>query len=45
MDGLGRHYPKWDKSDGERKILYDITYITYKNTIRISEYNKKEVDS
>ena len=27
MDGLGRHYAKWSKSDRERQILYDITYM------------------
>ena len=25
MDGLGEHYAKWNKSDRERQILYDIT--------------------
>ena len=33
MDGLGRHYAKWNKSDRERQILYDITYMwNLKNT-------------
>ena len=33
MDGLGGHYAKWNKSDGERWIPYDITYIwNLKNT-------------
>ena len=27
MDGLGGHYVKWSKSDREREILYDITYM------------------
>ena len=27
MDGLGGHYDKWNKSDRERQILYDITYM------------------
>ena len=27
MDGLGGHYAKWNKSDRERQILYDITYM------------------
>ena len=27
MDGLGGHYAKWNKSDKERQILYDITYM------------------
>ena len=26
MDGFGRHYAKWNKSD-KRRILYDITYM------------------
>ena len=25
MDGLGGHYAKWNKSDRERQIMYDIT--------------------
>ena len=25
MDGLGGYYVKWNKSGGERQILYDIT--------------------
>ena len=33
IDGLGRHYAKWRKSDRERQILYDITYMrNLKNT-------------
>lgn len=27
MDGLGGHYVKWNKSDRERQILYDMTYM------------------
>ena len=27
MDGLGGHYAKWNKSERERQILYDITYM------------------
>ena len=27
MDGLGGQYVKWSKSDRERQILYDITYV------------------
>ena len=27
MDGLGGYYAKWNKSDRERQILYDITYM------------------
>ena len=33
MDGLGGYYAKWNKSDKERQILYDIAYMwTLKNT-------------
>ena len=32
-DGLGGHYAKWNKSDRERQILYDLTYMwNLKNT-------------
>ena len=34
MDGLERHYAKWNKSDRERQIPYDITYMKAK------KYNK-----
>ena len=27
MDGSYGHYAKWDESDGERQILYDIAQI------------------
>ena len=27
MDGPWMHYAKWDKSDQEREILYNITYM------------------
>ena len=27
MDGLREYYPKWSKSDRERQILHDITYM------------------
>ena len=41
MDGLEEYYAKWNKSDRERQILYDTTYMwNLKNTA--SEYNKKE---
>ena len=33
QDGLGCHHAKWNKSDRERQVLYDITYIwNQKNT-------------
>ena len=32
-DGLGGHYAKWNKSDRERQILYDLPYMwNLKNT-------------
>ena len=44
MDGLGGYYAKWNTSDREKQILYDITYMwNLKNTT--SEYNEKEADS
>ena len=27
MDGLLRYYAKWNKSDGERQIPYDLIYV------------------
>ena len=27
IDGSGGHYAKWNKSDREQQILYDITYM------------------
>ena len=33
MIGLGGYYAKWNKSDRERQILYDVTYMeNLKNT-------------
>ena len=31
MDEYGGHYAKWSKSDRERQILHDITYMWYTN--------------
>ena len=36
MDRLGGYYAKWNKSDRERQILYDISIISE---------NNKEADS
>ena len=43
MDGLGRHYAKWDKSDGKTNtVLYHLMFVWYiKNTT--SECNKNEI--
>ena len=35
IDGLGGHYAKWNKSDGERQILYNITHM-----YNLKKYNK-----
>ena len=40
MDGPGGHYAKRNKSDREKQILYDITYLESKMQ-QTSEYNKK----
>ena len=47
MGELGGCYAKCDKSDRERQILYDITYIwkLKKKIQQTSEYNKKETES
>ena len=45
MDGFGGYYAKWNKSDRERQILYDITYMWNLKTQQTSEYKKKEADS
>ena len=45
MDGFGGHYTKWKKSDRERQILYDITYMKNLKIQQTSEYNKKEAAS
>jgi len=41
MDGLGEYYTKWNKSDGERQILYHITHMwNLKQMQQTSEYNQ-----
>ena len=44
MDGLGGHYTKRNKSDRERQILHDITYVWNLKTTT-SDYNKNEATS
>ena len=45
MEGHGGYYAKWNKSDRERQILYNITYMwTLKDTTN-SKYNKNETHS
>ena len=43
MDGLGRHYAKWNKSDRERQIPNDITYRW--NLKQTKQNKKKKTDS
>ena len=47
MNELGGHYAKWNKSDREKQILYDITYMwNLKNKKKkTGEYKKTEADS
>ena len=42
VDGPGRHYAKWNKSDRQRKILYVIIYMWTLNKNKISECNTKK---
>ena len=39
MDGYGRYYAKWNKSNGERQILYDFTQVEYEKLIKTNEPN------
>ena len=41
MDGPWRHYAKWNKSDRERQILYDLTYMW--NLKQKSRFTEKEI--
>ena len=45
MDGLGGPFPKGEKSDTKRQILYDITYWWNLKLQQTSEYNKKAAES
>ena len=40
MDRSGGYYSKWNKSDRERQMLYDITYM-WNLKKKTSEYNEK----
>ena len=47
MNGLGRYYAKWNKSERDRQILYDFYvesnshfYVESKKTQQTSKYNK-----
>ena len=44
MNGLGGYHVYWNKSDREKQILCNITYMWNLKKIT-SEYNKKETDS
>ena len=44
MDGLGKHYAKWNKLEKDKH--YGITYTcNLKNTQQSGEYDKKAADS
>ena len=45
MDGLGRHYAKWNASDRGRQILYDITYMWNLKSTMGNLKKKEERDS
>ena len=46
MDGLRGHYAEWNKSDRERQMLYDITYMcNLKKYNKLVNKAKKEADS
>ena len=42
MDGFGGHYAKWNKSDRERQVLYDITYVKSKIYNKLVNITKKK---
>ena len=41
IDGLEGYHAKWNKSDKERQILYDATYIWNVKKNKTSKYNKE----
>ena len=45
MDGLRAYDTKWSKSDRERQILYDITYMRNLKYDRNELIYKTEIDS
>ena len=42
MNGPWGHYAKWNKSDRERQVLYDLTYISNQNFFLKTEL--KDID-
>ena len=43
MDGLGNYYTKWSKSDRQRQISYDITYMwNLKKMIQMNLFIKQK---
>ena len=42
---IWRVYTKWNKSNRERQILYDITYVESKKYNKLMNITKKETDS
>ena len=45
MNELGGHYVKWNKSDREREILYNITNVESKTYNKLVNITEKEADS
>ena len=45
MDGTRGYYAKWNKSDRERQVLYDFTYMwKLKKTKQMNKHNKTEIE-
>ena len=42
MDGPREYYSEWSKSDRERQIVYDITYMWNVKIIQINLYTKQK---
>ena len=42
MDGLGEYYARWNKSDREKQILHDITYVESKKHDKLVNIIKKK---
>ena len=43
MDGPRDYYTKWNKSEGEKQVVYDITYMwkSKKKTIQMNLFTKQ----
>ena len=42
IDGLGGYYARWNKSDREKQILHDITYVESKKHDKLVNIIKKK---